>query len=74
MSKDALGTLTRRLLNIEKIVFDNQKTVVEQFANVTAIRTGVPLQPASLTNPVVYNIGKENTTSYPEYSDFVVSR
>ncbi|XP_074623480.1 uncharacterized protein LOC141881586 [Acropora palmata] len=56
MSKDALGTFTRRLLNIEKIVFDNQKTVVEQFANVTAIRTGVPLQPASLTNPVVYNI------------------
>ncbi|KAK2561198.1 hypothetical protein P5673_015663 [Acropora cervicornis] len=31
MSKDALGTFTRRLLNIEKI---------EQFANVTAIRTG----------------------------------
>ena len=30
----------------------------EQFANVTAIRTGVPLNSASLAEPVVYNIGR----------------
>lgn len=30
----------------------------EQFANVTVIRTGVPLNPASLGEPVLYNIGR----------------
>ena len=29
----------------------------EQYANVTAIRTGVPYDHASLAEPVVYNIG-----------------
>ncbi|KAJ7382861.1 hypothetical protein OS493_032230 [Desmophyllum pertusum] len=45
---------TRKLLNIDKLVFRNDLT--EQFANVTAIRAGVPYDPASLAEPVVYNI------------------
>ena len=31
----------------------------EQYANVTAVRTGIPYNPASLAEPVVYNIGKQ---------------
>ena len=34
----------------------------EQFANVTAVRTGIPLNSASLAEPVVYNIGTFNHT------------
>lgn len=37
----------------QPVSFDLQ----EQYANVTAIRTGVPYDPASLAEPVVYNIG-----------------
>ncbi|KAL9967081.1 hypothetical protein ACROYT_G025244 [Oculina patagonica] len=44
----------RKLLNIDKLVFSNHLT--EQYANVTAIRTGIPYDPASLAEPVVYNI------------------
>ncbi|KAM7429090.1 hypothetical protein ABFA07_020025 [Porites harrisoni] len=47
---------SRQLLNIDKLVFNNQLTDMEQFANVTVIRTGVPLNPASLGEPVLYNI------------------
>ncbi|XP_058966479.1 uncharacterized protein [Pocillopora verrucosa] len=45
---------TRKLLNIEKLVFSNE--LKEQYANVTAVRTGIPYNPASLAEPVVYNI------------------
>ncbi|XP_068715546.1 uncharacterized protein [Montipora foliosa] len=56
ISKDALGRLTRQLLNVDKMVFENPLAVTEQFANVTAIRTGVPMEPASIAEPVIYNI------------------
>ncbi|XP_022792360.1 uncharacterized protein LOC111331503 isoform X2 [Stylophora pistillata] len=48
------GRKTRKILNIEKLVFDNG--LKEQYANVTAVRTGLPYNPASLAEPVVYNI------------------
>jgi len=54
--KEAIGKASRQLLNIDKLVFTNHLTLMEQFANVTAIRTGVPINSASLAEPVVYNI------------------
>jgi len=45
---------TRKLLNIDKLVFSSD--ITEHYVNVTAIRTGVPYDPASLADPIVYNI------------------
>jgi len=45
---------TRKLLNIDKLVFSSH--ITEHYVNVTAIRTGVPYDTASLAEPVVYNI------------------
>ncbi|XP_031556496.1 uncharacterized protein LOC116293231 [Actinia tenebrosa] len=45
----------RKLLNTEKIVFENDQHN-EQYAKVTAIRTGVPLHSSRLQDPVIYNI------------------
>lgn len=56
MSKEAFGRTSRQLLNIDKLVFKNPLAITEQFVNVTAIRTGVPLDHMSLADPVIYNI------------------
>ncbi|KXJ28223.1 hypothetical protein AC249_AIPGENE5867 [Exaiptasia diaphana] len=48
------GHQGRKLLNIEKMIFKNSKS--DQYAKVTAIRTGLPWNSAKLKDRVYFNI------------------